>query len=115
MDRIADRVAILIAVVMGLFIAVLLLAAAFLSYSREVEQPIVPMISVEKAGDIALAEVKRREGRCGEADKPHYVDTYRIFISVRPRIGSAGDSRLVIMNRDGTIVGYRAHIEPPHK
>jgi hypothetical protein len=114
MDRRADRVAIWIAVMTALFIAVLVLPAAFLSYPREVEQPIVPMITVEKAADVALAEVKRREGWSGEADKPHYVDTYRILISVRPRIGS-GDSRLVIMNRDGTIVGYQTLIHPPQK
>jgi hypothetical protein len=116
MGRIADRVAILIAAVTALFIAVLLLpTAALLFYPREVETPIVPMISVEKAGEIAVAEVKRREGWSGKADEPWLVDPYRIIIPVRPGIGSTADFRAVTMNRDGTIVSYKAHIEPPRK
>jgi hypothetical protein len=53
MDRLADRVAILIAVLMALFIAVLLLPI----YPSEDEHAIVPIVSGEEAGIIAVAEV----------------------------------------------------------
>jgi hypothetical protein len=119
MTGLADRVAILIAVLMALFIAVLLLPAiAFMylpesvrSYLGQRQEPPVHTVSRKEAQAIALAEVKKREGWSGAADEP---TGYYLFcrVVVRRKQGPNEDCRQVTINCDQTIVGYEAWTEP---
>ena len=104
MDARADRIAILIALVLALFIgAVLSGSLVSYFYPQEKEQPRVPL--VKEAAAIALAEVKKREGWSGVADPP---TPYYVFwqVAVRRKPGPTEDWRWVTINSDRTIVSY---------
>jgi hypothetical protein len=71
-----------------------------------------PKVPRAKAGEIAIAEVKRREGWAGQVDAPTWEGSYW-FVVVRRKPGAAKDWRyLTVHNNTGQIISYEVRTDP---
>jgi hypothetical protein len=71
----------------------------------------VRLISLDKAAQIAIAEVKRREGWAGKSDEPSREDTF-FYVAVRRKLGPTSDWRyLTIEGETGKVLYYNARTD----
>jgi hypothetical protein len=61
---------------------------------------------------IALAEVKRREGWSGKADQPS-AEGDLWYVVVRRKAGATTDWRCITLRTDGKIINYEVRTDPP--